>query len=73
MASTLRWYSQPVFISITFSDMHAERDHLRDFVFPELAERLRERRHFLEPADLHWCVQTVHKGYPSIIYNVINS
>ena len=73
MASTLRWYSQPVFISSTFSDMHAERDHLRDFVFPELAERLRERRHFLEPVDMRWGVQTVNKGYPTVSNNVGNS
>jgi hypothetical protein len=33
-------------------DMQAERDHLRTHVFPELEERLRERRHFLEWVDL---------------------
>jgi len=32
--------------------MQAERDCLRSFVFPELEERLRARRHFLEPIDL---------------------
>ncbi len=29
-----------VFISSTFSDMHAERDHLVTVVFPELRERI---------------------------------
>ena len=29
-----------LFISSTFRDMHAERDHLVTVVFPELAERL---------------------------------
>jgi len=39
--------------------MQAERDHLQNIVFPELAERLRARRHHLEPIDLRWGVQTV--------------
>lgn len=59
MAVTQAWYSQSIFISSTFSDMMAERDHLRDFVFPELAERLRARRYHLEPVDLRWGVETV--------------
>jgi tetratricopeptide (TPR) repeat protein len=37
--------------------MHAERDYLRDVVFPELAERLRQRRHYLEPIDLRLGVE----------------
>jgi len=32
----------------------AERDHLRSVVFPALQERLRARRHHLEPIDLRW-------------------
>jgi hypothetical protein len=28
-----------VFVSSTFRDMHAERDHLNRFVFPELRDR----------------------------------
>jgi hypothetical protein len=46
------WHARPVFISSTFADMQAERDHMRDFVFPELEERLRKRRHNLEWVDL---------------------
>jgi tetratricopeptide (TPR) repeat protein len=38
--------------------MHAEREHLKDFVFPALAERLRERYHHLEAIDLRWGVET---------------
>ena len=53
------WRSRPVFISSTFTDMQAERDYLRDHVIPELQERLRERRHHLEPIDLRWGVETV--------------
>jgi tetratricopeptide (TPR) repeat protein len=53
------WYHRPIFISSTFKDMQAERDYLRDVVFPELESRLRERRGHLEPIDLRWGVETV--------------
>ena len=52
------WRAQPIFISSTFTDMMAERDVLRDYVFPELEERLAERRVRLEPIDLRWGVET---------------
>jgi tetratricopeptide (TPR) repeat protein len=55
---TIAWQTRPVFISSTFRDMHAERDHLHNFVFPALEERLRERYHHLEPIDLRWGVET---------------
>jgi len=48
------WRLRPVFISSTFRDMHAERDYLRNHVFQELEERLKERFHHLEPIDLHF-------------------
>jgi hypothetical protein len=38
--------------------MHAERDWLRTRVFPELEERLRDRRIHLEPIDLRWGIDT---------------
>ena len=57
-APTAQWRARPVFISSTFRDMHAERDYLRDRVFPELEERLRQRRHYLEPIDLRQCLET---------------
>ena len=53
------WRSRPIFITSTFRDMQAERDYLRDKVFPVLEERLRARRHHLEPIDLRWGVETV--------------
>jgi len=59
MPIILPWYAQPLFISSTFTDMMAERDHLRDVVFLKLAERLLERRHHLEPVDLRWGIETV--------------
>ena len=59
------WHSRPVFITSTFRDMHAERDHLRNVVFPALEERLRERRVYLEPIDLRLQVkvQTIDSEY----------
>ena len=59
MSTAQLWYSRPVFITSTFRDMDAERDYLRTVVFPELEERLKERRHLLEPIDLRWGVETV--------------
>lgn len=43
---------RPVFISSTFQDMQAERDHLRNYVFPELEERLLAIHQHLEWVDL---------------------
>ncbi|NCO43644.1 MAG: hypothetical protein COZ06_33870 [Armatimonadetes bacterium CG_4_10_14_3_um_filter_66_18] len=39
--------------------MQAERDYLREHLFPRLEEKLRERRHHLETIDLRWGVETV--------------
>ena len=33
---TMAWQSRPIFVSSTFADMQAERDHLRTHVFPAL-------------------------------------
>ena len=55
----VEWISRPVFLTSTFRDMHAERDYLRTHIFPQLEERLRQRRHHLEPIDLRWGVETV--------------
>lgn len=52
------WTSRPIFVSSTFKDMHAERDYLRQRVFPRLEEALRARRHLLEPIDLRLGVET---------------
>jgi tetratricopeptide (TPR) repeat protein len=48
-----------LFVSSTFDDMHAERDHLQQFVFPELEEALRQRRIHFETTDLRWGVETL--------------
>jgi telomerase protein component 1 len=50
------WREVRVFISSTFKDMQAERDHLVRFVFPRLREELLKRRiHFVD-VDLRWGV-----------------
>src|SRR4051794_6811642 len=51
-----RWRTARVFISSTFRDMHAERDHLVKVVFPALRERLAEYRVHPVDIDLRWGV-----------------
>ena len=48
------WKTLRVFVSSTFLDMHAERDHLVRFVFPELRERCAARRLYVVEIDLRW-------------------
>jgi len=48
------WQTVRVFISSTFRDMHAERDHLIKVVFPTLRERLEKYRVYLIDIDLRW-------------------
>jgi hypothetical protein len=50
------WRTVRVFISSTFKDMQAERDHLVRFVFPRLREELLKRRIHLVEVDLRWGV-----------------
>ena len=50
------WNTIRIFISSTFRDMHAERDHLVKVVFPELRERCAKRRLHLVDVDLRWGV-----------------
>lgn len=45
-----------LFVSSTFRDMHAERDHLNRFVFPELRSRCRRRGVEFVAVDLRWGV-----------------
>lgn len=56
MATATDWKTVRVFISSTFRDMHAERDHLVRFVFPRLREQLLRRRIHLVDVDLRWGV-----------------
>jgi telomerase protein component 1 len=48
------WKTVRVFISSTFRDMHAERDHLVKVVFPELRDRMAQRHLYLVDVDLRW-------------------
>ena len=48
------WKTVRVFISSTFLDMQAERDHLVRFVFPRLREQLLLQRIHLVDVDLRW-------------------
>ncbi len=50
----MEWKTIRVFISSTFSDMHAERDYLVKYVFPVLAEWCEQRRLRLVDIDLRW-------------------
>ncbi len=50
------WRTVRVFISSTFRDMHAERDHLVKVVFPALRERLEPHRVHLIDIELRWGV-----------------
>ncbi len=50
------WKTFRVFISSTFRDMHAERDHLVKVVFPALREKLEKHRIYLIDIDLRWGV-----------------
>lgn len=50
------WKTIRVFISSTFSDMHAERDYLVKVIFPELRQRLEKHRIHLVDIDLRWGV-----------------
>src|SRR5437016_2484241 len=50
------WTCVRVFLSSTFRDMQAERDHLVKVVFPALRERLGLHRVHLVDIDLRWGV-----------------
>ena len=68
----MQWKNVYVFISSTFSDMHAERDYLVKNVFPELSEWREARRIRLVDIDLRWGVTRADvsmatvKDYPGL-------
>jgi WD40 repeat protein len=53
---TKPWQRLKVFVSSTFRDMHAEREHLVRVVFPRLRQFCAKRRIFLDDVDLRWGV-----------------
>jgi len=56
--SNVPWRTFSIFISSTFADMQAERDHLKNVIFPRVEEELQKRRIKLEIVDLRWGVDT---------------
>ena len=52
----MKFETVKIFISSTFSDMHAERDYLVEYVFPQLREWCEKRRLYLIDIDLRWGV-----------------
>jgi hypothetical protein len=65
------WKTVRVFISSTFRDMQAERDHLVRFVFPRLREQLLPRRIHLVDVDLRWGV-TSEQDASEVCRDIIN-
>lgn len=65
------WKTVRVFISSTFRDMQAERDHLVRFVFPRLREELLLRRILLVDVDLRWGV-TSEQDASEVCREIIN-
>jgi WD40 repeat protein len=68
---TAAWKTVRVFISSTFRDMQAERDHLVRFVFPRLHEQLLSRRIHLVDMDLRWGV-TSEQDASEVCREIIN-
>ena len=68
---TASWKTVRAFISSTFRDMHAERDHLIRFVFPRLREHLLTRRIHLVDVDLRWGV-TSEQDAAEVCREIIN-
>jgi hypothetical protein len=56
VSSPVPWQRVAVFVSSTFSDMHAERDYLVKRVFPDLQDWCERRRLRLVDMDLRWGV-----------------
>jgi len=56
--SGILWRTFSIFISSTFADMQAERDYLKQIIFPRVEEELQKRRIKLEIVDLRWGVDT---------------
>ena len=49
-----QWKTVRVFLSSTFRDMHAERDHLVKVTFPAIRQWCAERHLFFDEIDLRW-------------------
>ena len=56
-----------VFVSSTFQDMHAEREELAKYTFPELRKRCKERRVEFVDVDLRWGVTDEQKAEGKVL------
>ena len=65
------WKTVRVFISSTFRDMQAERDHLVRLVFPRRREQCLPRRIHLVDLDLRWGV-TSEQDATEVCREIIN-
>ena len=65
------WQTVRVFISSTFRDMQAERDHLVRFVFPLLREEFSPYRIHVDDFDLRWGV-TSDQDVLSVCHSIID-
>ncbi len=66
------WKEIRVFISSTFRDMQAERDHLVRFVFPRLREELARRRIRMVDVDLRWGVTADQNAFDLCMREIEN-
>ena len=62
-----------IFISSSFSDMHAERDYLVEYVFPRLREWCEKRRLYLNDIDLRWGVSLADSTAKNTIRVCLNN
>jgi hypothetical protein len=58
-----QWKTVRIFISSTFRDMQAERDHLVTVVFPELRERIEQLGLEFFDVDLRWGDTSIRTEY----------
>lgn len=54
------WHSLSIFLSSTFSDMHAERDYFKHIILPKIEEHLQANKVKIEIIDLRWGIDTTH-------------
>ena len=60
------WKTVRVFLSSTFRDMHAERDHLLKVTFPRVREWCAERRLFFVDIEGHMDEDRVKKALEEV-------
>ena len=69
----MQWKTVRIFISSTFNDMHAERDYLVKYVFPELSLWCEKRKLRLIDIDLRWGVSTADSMANNTVLACLNN